>query len=97
MSAAPVVAGDELLPCQSLGIDFATPLKVAVFSVIAVFDSIFGHTNQLAHQMLVRPNRWKSTNQRLRCIGRLVHSTDAGDTFKCGSHFVARKNFPNDR
>src|SRR5262245_57461941 len=95
LGAAPVVADEELLPRQSLRIDLAAPCEVAVFCVVAVFDSILGHTYQLADEVFIGPNGWESSDKRLARIGRLVNCATAGHTFKGGSHVITGENFPN--
>ena len=97
MDAAPVVAGDELLPRQSLRIDLAAPSEVAVLSVVTVFDSIFGHAYQLAHKLFVSAKGWETLDQCLAGKGWLVYCANARDSFKRGSHVIAGENFPNDR
>jgi len=45
-----------------------TPCDVAVFCVVAVFDSILGHTYQLARQVFIGPKGWESSDKRLARI-----------------------------
>src|SRR5215510_10973771 len=90
---APVVTEEELLPRQSLRIDLATPCEVAAICVVAVFNSVLSHIDELAYQMFVCRNSWERSDQRLACIRWLVCCANAGDAFEGGSHFISSENF----
>src|SRR5215471_16007362 len=77
--AAPPALAQEALPCEAIGVDLATPFKIAVWLVVTVFHGVLDHTDGLAHETFVRREGRKMVQKLLALVRGAILRPSSGD------------------